>query len=106
MSGVWNGPLDSSGALAAAERALPPLPRDISRALALALSKRKLLPLVPPRSSRQQAGAGASDAAAAAAAAPDEAATLPGASDYATASFAQLYLQPHEFTAAETSVCG
>ena len=50
-------------ALAAAERALPPLPREMSRALALSLNRKKLLPIVPSRERKPDA-ADASEAAA------------------------------------------
>ena len=74
-------------ALAAAEKALPPLPRDMSRALALSLNKKKLLPIVPSRE-RKPGAVDASEAA------------LPAAANGA-ASFSRFYTQPHEFSTPE-----
>ena len=75
-------------ALAAAERALPPLPREMSRALALSLNRKKLLPIVPSRERKPDAA----DAS--------EAAALPAAADGA-ASFSRFYAQTHDLSAAE-----
>ena len=75
-------------ALAAAERALPPLPREMSRALALSLNRKKLLPIVPSRERKPDAA----DAS--------EAAALPAAAD-GGALFSRFYAQPHDLSASE-----